>query len=115
LLLGHVGVVPLESVRLEEVEEQVYNFHVAELQNYAVGGSGILVHNTNDPPGPHSGRPTRLDPDPGADTGRWIARPRDPAPAAELEAMGYRWDYTIGRWVRPGGPTLGPDGMIDPF
>jgi len=24
-------------------------FHVAELQNYAVGGCGILVHNTNDP------------------------------------------------------------------
>ncbi len=28
---------------------RVYNFHVAELQNYAVGGCGVLVHNTNEP------------------------------------------------------------------
>jgi hypothetical protein len=39
----------LESVQLAEVEETVYNFHVAELQNYAVGDCGVLVHNTNDP------------------------------------------------------------------
>jgi hypothetical protein len=42
----------LESVRLDEVEERVYNFHVAELQNYAVGECGVLVHNINDPPEP---------------------------------------------------------------
>jgi hypothetical protein len=29
------------------VEENVYNFHVAELQNYAVGECGVLVHNSN--------------------------------------------------------------------
>ena len=50
LLLRQLGVVALESVRLDEVEERVYNFHVAELQNYAVGVWGVLVHNTNDPP-----------------------------------------------------------------
>jgi RHS repeat-associated protein len=51
VLLRHDAVVALESMRLDEVEEQVYNFHVAELQNYAVGECGALVHNTNDPPG----------------------------------------------------------------
>ncbi len=45
VLLRQGTVAELESVRLDEVEEQVYNFHVAELQNYAVGGSGVLVHN----------------------------------------------------------------------
>jgi RHS repeat-associated protein len=49
VLLRAGEVVALESVRLDEVEERVYNFHVAELQNYAVGGCGVLVHNTNDP------------------------------------------------------------------
>ncbi len=46
-------------MRLDELEETVYNFHVAELQNYAVGICGALVHNTNDPqpseqPGPQN-------------------------------------------------------------
>jgi hypothetical protein len=49
VLLRHGEIVGLESVRLDEVEERVYNFHVAELQNYAVGECGGLVHNTNDP------------------------------------------------------------------
>jgi Pretoxin HINT domain len=40
----------LESVEVDEVEERVYNFRVFELQNYAVGSCGILVHNTNDAP-----------------------------------------------------------------
>jgi RHS repeat-associated protein len=48
VLLRGIGMMPVESVRLDEVEERVYNFHVAELQNYAVGGCGVLVHNTND-------------------------------------------------------------------
>lgn len=52
VLLRSGQVVALQSVCLEEVEERVYNFHVAQLQNYAVGGFGVLVHNTNDPPGP---------------------------------------------------------------
>jgi RHS repeat-associated protein len=50
VLLRQGEVATLESVSLHEVEEQVYNFHVAELQNYAVGECGVLVHNTNDPP-----------------------------------------------------------------
>lgn len=49
VLLRNGEVVPVEFVRLDDVEERVYNFHVAELQNYAVGGCGVLVHNTNDP------------------------------------------------------------------
>jgi RHS repeat-associated protein len=53
LLLRAGEVVPLESVQLDQMEEQVYNFHVAELQNYAVGGCGVLVHNTNDPAPPN--------------------------------------------------------------
>ena len=53
LLLRNDEVVALESVRLDDVEEKVYNFHVAELQNYAVGECGVLVHNTNDPPKPN--------------------------------------------------------------
>jgi RHS repeat-associated protein len=49
VLLWGGEVVALEEVRLDEVEEQVYNCHVAELQNYAVGACGALIHNTNDP------------------------------------------------------------------
>lgn len=45
---------PVASVRLEDVRETVYNFHVEDLQNYAVGTPGILVHNTNDPAGVRS-------------------------------------------------------------
>ncbi len=37
----------LDSVEVDETEETVYNFRVLELQNYAVGACGILVHNTN--------------------------------------------------------------------
>ena len=36
----------LESVEVDETEETVYNFRVFELQNYAVGTCGVLVHNT---------------------------------------------------------------------
>ncbi len=50
LLPRHGAVVPIESVQLDEVAEKVYNSTVAELQNYAVGGWGVLVHNTNDVP-----------------------------------------------------------------
>ena len=47
VLLRRGDVVALNSVCLDDVEEQVYNFKVDEFQNYAVGESGILVHNTN--------------------------------------------------------------------
>jgi RHS repeat-associated protein len=80
VLLRHGEVVPLESVRLDEVEERVYNYQVAELQNYAVGAWGVLVHNANDPP--QSGRPTKLDKGRGAgDTDPDIQLPPpDPPP-----------------------------------
>jgi hypothetical protein len=48
VLLRYGEVVTLESVWLDEVVERVYNFHVAELQNYAVGACGVLVHNSNE-------------------------------------------------------------------
>jgi hypothetical protein len=60
VLLRRGEVVALGSVRLEEVQERVYNFHVAGLQNYAVGGPGVLVHNKpqmNPPAGSNPGDP----------------------------------------------------------
>jgi len=48
LLLRNDELVELESARLNDVEERVYNFEVAELQNYAVGSCGALVHNRNE-------------------------------------------------------------------
>jgi hypothetical protein len=57
VLLRQGEVVALESVQIGEVAESVYNFHVAELQNYAVGECGVLVHNTNDPSPGGVGRP----------------------------------------------------------
>jgi RHS repeat-associated protein len=68
MLLRRGGMVPLESVAVDKVDETVYNFHVAELQNYAVGGFGVLVHNTNvDPPanGGNSGNGGEVPPDQG--------------------------------------------------
>jgi hypothetical protein len=35
-------------VQVDEIEERVYNFKVAELENYAVGDCGVLVHNRNE-------------------------------------------------------------------
>jgi RHS repeat-associated protein len=49
VLLLSEKIVKLDSVRLDKVEETVYNFTVEELENYAVGECGVLVHNTNDP------------------------------------------------------------------
>ncbi len=46
-LLRDGEIAPLESVEVANAKEQVYNFKVAELENYAVGIAGILVHNTN--------------------------------------------------------------------
>jgi hypothetical protein len=42
--------VKVRPVQLDEVEEKVYDFTVAELENHAVGAWGVLVHNTNDVP-----------------------------------------------------------------
>jgi Pretoxin HINT domain len=47
-ILRRDGVVSaLDSVEVDETEETVYNFRVFELENYAVGRCGVLVHNTN--------------------------------------------------------------------
>src|SRR5262245_16354712 len=71
VLLRQGEVVMLESVRLDDVDERVYNFHVAELQNSAVGRCGVLVHNTNDPSTPRGGDGANLL---GAQTGAANAR-----------------------------------------
>jgi len=57
VLLRDCQAVTLESVSVDTVEETVYNFTVAELQNYAVGTCGALVHNTNTGPTPRPDLP----------------------------------------------------------
>jgi hypothetical protein len=87
VLLRRGSVVVLESVRLDDVEERVYNFHVAELQNYAVGGCGVLVHNVNDPAG--NGRtPAPEGPVPEPKQGELFpeAVPAEPPPGAAPKA-----------------------------
>jgi hypothetical protein len=37
----------LDSVEIDETDETIYNFRVFELENYAVGTCGVLVHNTS--------------------------------------------------------------------
>jgi RHS repeat-associated protein len=85
VLLRKGEVVALRSVQLDEVEERVYNFHVAELQNYAVGNGGVLVHNTNDP-GPRSTLPR-------ASNGDYLPHPDATGPHT-----------VIGTRLRPTGP-----------
>jgi hypothetical protein len=63
VLLRHGGALALEAVRLDDVEEEVYNFSVAELQNYAVGAGGVLVHNANEPPGSQGKKPNAAAPE----------------------------------------------------
>jgi hypothetical protein len=52
LLLHNGETVKIATLDTEESQLPVYNIHVAQLENYSVGFSGILVHNTNDPPAP---------------------------------------------------------------
>jgi hypothetical protein len=52
--LRHGETVALEGVQFDSVVEKVYNFHVAQFQNYAVGVCGILVHNINNTPRPNA-------------------------------------------------------------
>jgi hypothetical protein len=110
VLLRYGEVVALESVRLDEVEEQVYNFHVAELQNYAVGGCGVLVHNTNDPP---SSRPTKVDPDTKLDVKPTQSAAQTPTANPNIVIMGgkfrYRWPDGTWRTQPPPGGPLPPD------
>jgi hypothetical protein len=42
--------VPVTNVSVRNVKTKVYNLQVAELENYAVGYAGILVHNTSGTP-----------------------------------------------------------------
>lgn len=47
LLLRDGRQVPVTSISTKHVVQKVYNFEVEGLHNYAVGKSGILVHNNN--------------------------------------------------------------------
>jgi uncharacterized delta-60 repeat protein len=47
LLLRDGRLLPVENVRMQPVHQNVFNFSVDRLQNYAVGPLGLLVHNTN--------------------------------------------------------------------
>ncbi len=47
LLLRDGRILPVEAIQHRSFRDKVYNFHVADLQCYAVGLSGVLVHNTN--------------------------------------------------------------------
>ncbi len=47
LLLRDGRIAAVEAVRSEPYHAEVYNIAVAELQCYAVGHSGVLVHNTS--------------------------------------------------------------------
>jgi RHS repeat-associated protein len=102
VLLRHGEVVPLETVQLDEVEEQVYNFHVAELQNYAVGSWGVLVHNTNEETVPGSSDPTKNGP----------SSPRYPTPPEPPPFPGATWNPWKGSWDPP--PGSGTYGVRPP-
>lgn len=45
LLLKDGRRIPVEAIEIGQVECTVYNFAVEDLQNYAVGPNGVLVHN----------------------------------------------------------------------
>jgi hypothetical protein len=47
LLLRDGRILPVEKVRQQPYCDKVYNFHVEDLQCYAVGCAGALVHNSN--------------------------------------------------------------------
>ena len=38
----------VEAIQHTPFKDKVYNFHVAELETYAVGKESVLVHNVND-------------------------------------------------------------------
>ncbi len=47
LLLRDGRILPVQSVRCQPYKDKVYNFHVQDIECYAVGQTGVLVHNTN--------------------------------------------------------------------
>ena len=55
VLLRHLGERMVDAISLEVTRESVYNFSVADLQNYAVGERGVLVHNKNETAGGNGG------------------------------------------------------------
>jgi hypothetical protein len=103
VLLRDGQVVALESVQLDEVEERVYNFHVEELQNYAVGGCGVLVHNTNDPPHRHV-------PDGFTDRVGKIAKETGRTEREIREAI-----HSVKRGMPSGGPVRNPNVVVNPI
>ena len=62
-LLSRDGrILRVQAIRHEPYNDKVYNFHVAELESYAVGGNSVLVHNmNNDLEGPGQGEPNAGD------------------------------------------------------
>ena len=47
LLLRDGRILPVEAIQHQPYRDKVYNFHVDDFECYAVGNSGVLVHNTN--------------------------------------------------------------------
>lgn len=52
LLTTNGSILTISQINASEVNIPVFNFHVRELHNYAVGSSGILVHNNCSAPAP---------------------------------------------------------------
>ena len=44
---GTVGFCHARAIRHQPYKDKVYNFHVEDLQCYAVGRNGVLVHNNS--------------------------------------------------------------------
>ena len=70
LLLRDGRIEKIDHVRLYAFFDTVYNFEVEDLHCYAVGWSGILVHNNNGPEGSAPQNPSRGVPDPSTPVGR---------------------------------------------
>jgi RHS repeat-associated protein len=82
VLLRDGRVVVAEAAHLEDTTEQVYNFRVAELENYSVGVCGVLVHNTN--------------------AGMGNIGSHAPMPFSQATNAGFRWLGPGAREIAPG-------------
>lgn len=51
LLSQHCGEVTIEQIAIARKTTTVYNFHVTDCRTYAVGNTGLLVHNASAPSG----------------------------------------------------------------
>ena len=97
LLDGRVA--PVEDVRLDPFADAVYNFEVDDLHCYAVGRSGVLVHNNN---GPEFPVPERQLPGPGP-----VGQKALPAPSkgisTNVPTSGRKFNQIARRgWTRDG-------------